>query len=92
MLDFHNHAYHANHLRNKLLKRFFFTAPACTGLKSEWISTMETKTQFPVDFGTVVEITCSDTDTVVEGSSEVTCIAETMFTLAQEPSCIIPGG
>ena len=69
------------------------TAPVCTGLKTEWTSsTIETTTQFPVDTGTVVEVACSDTDAVNEGSSEVTCTAGTDFTFTKEPSCShIPG-
>ena len=52
---------------------------------------METTTQFPVDPGTVVEVTCSYSDAVNEGSNEVTCTTGTDFTFSQEPSCSIPG-
>ncbi|KAL5255495.1 hypothetical protein ACHWQZ_G010913 [Mnemiopsis leidyi] len=65
-------------------------APICTGLKTEWTSTMETTTQFPVDPGTVVTVTCSNSDAVNVGSSEVTCTKETDFTFSTEPSCSIP--
>ena len=67
------------------------TAPICTGLKTEWTSTIKTRTQFPVDTGTVVEVTCSYSDAVNDGSSEVTCTAGTDFTFSEEPSCSIPG-
>ena len=52
---------------------------------------METTTQFPVDPGTVVEVTCSNSDAVFEGSSQVTCTIGTDFTFSEEPSCSIPG-
>ena len=52
---------------------------------------METTTQFPLDSGTVVEVTCSYSNAVNEGSSEVTCITGTVFTFSVEPSCSIPG-
>ena len=62
------------------------------GLKTEWTSTrIETTTQFPVDPGTVVEVTCTDADAVNKGSSEVTCKSDTSFTYVTEPSCEIPG-
>ena len=67
------------------------TAPVCTGLKTDWTSTIKTTTQFPVNPGTVVEVTCSDTDAVNEGSNQVTCTAGTDFTFSKEPSCSIPG-
>ena len=67
------------------------TAPVCTGLKTEWTSTIETTTQFPVIQGTVVEVTCSDTNAVNEGSNQVTCTVGTEFTFSEEPSCSIPG-
>ena len=63
----------------------------CTGLKTEWTSTIKTTTQFPVIQGTVVEVTCSHFDAVNEGSSEVTCTTGRDFTFAKEPSCSIPG-
>ena len=52
---------------------------------------METTTQFPVHQGTVVEVTCSYSDAVNEGDSEVTCTTGTDFTFSKEPSCSIPG-
>ena len=52
---------------------------------------METTTQFPVDQGTVVEVTCSYFDAVNEGSNRLTCISGTDFTFSKEPSCSIPG-
>ena len=52
---------------------------------------METKTEFPVSPGTVVEVTCSYSDAINEGSSQVTCITGTIFTFSEEPSCSIPG-
>ena len=67
-------------------------APYCTGLKTEWTSmTMETTTQFPVDTGTVVEVTCSNSEYVKKGSSELTCKTGKIFTFSVEPSCSIPG-
>ena len=63
----------------------------CTGLRTEWISTLETTTQFPVDPGTVVEVTCSETGAINTGSSEVTCTFDTYFTHQQEPNCVNPG-
>ena len=55
------------------------------------MSTLETTTQFPVDPGTVVEVTCSETGAINTGSSEVTCTFDTYFTYQQEPNCVIPG-
>ena len=52
---------------------------------------MKTTTQFPVNSGTVVELTCSYSDAVFEGSSEVTCTSGTDFTFSEEPNCKIPG-
>ena len=71
--------------------RIIITAPTpCTGLKTEWTSTIETTTHFPVDPGTVVEVTCSDTNAVLEGNS-ITCITGSIFAFTKEPSCSIPG-
>ena len=50
---------------------------------------MKTSTQFPVDSGTVVEVTCSYSDAVNEGSSEVTCTTGKIYTFSKEPSCTI---
>jgi len=46
---------------------------------------------FPEDPGTVVTVTCLDSDAVNVGSSEVTCTKGTDFTFLVEPSCSIPG-
>ncbi|KAL5263940.1 hypothetical protein ACHWQZ_G005132 [Mnemiopsis leidyi] len=62
--------------------------PGCTGLKAAWTGTMATTTKFPVDPGTVVEVTCSDTGTFNNGSSQVTCASATQFTYQIEPLCI----
>ena len=67
------------------------TAPDCTGLKTEWTSsTMETTTQFPVDPGTEMEVTCSHPDAVRAGSSSITCLGA-IFAFSEEPSCSLPG-
>ncbi|KAL5255425.1 hypothetical protein ACHWQZ_G010852 [Mnemiopsis leidyi] len=68
---------------------YYRAAPECTGLKTEWTSTIETTTQFPVLPGTVVTVTCSNSDAVNGGSSEVTCTKETDFTFSIEPSCLV---
>lgn len=68
-----------------------FVAPDCTGLKTEWTSTMKTSTQFPVNSGTTVGITCSNSDAVKGGSSKVTCASEAVYTFFEEPRCSIPG-
>ena len=60
----------------------------CTGLKAEWTSTIETAAKFPVDPGTVVKVTCSDSGALNRGSSEVTCTAETDFTYFKKPFCV----
>ena len=52
---------------------------------------MKTTTQFPVDTGIVVEVTCTEAHAVNEGDSEVTCTTGTDFTFTTEPSCSIPG-
>ena len=72
-------------------KSLTIAAPICTGLKTEWTSTIKTTTQFPADPGTVVEVTCSNSDAVNEGSSRVTCTIRTDFTFTAEPKCSIPG-
>ena len=59
----------------------------CTGLKPEWKTKMETTTQFPVVPGTVVEVTCSDAEAIIQGNKKVTCKSETQFTFLREPSC-----
>ena len=59
-----------------MMKGNIFTV-TCTGLKAEWTSTIETAAKFPVDPGTVVEVTCSDLGALNKGSNEVTCTAET---------------
>ena len=63
----------------------------CTGLNTEWTSTMKTTTVFPVDPGTVLGVTCTYPDAVNEGSSEVTCKSFSNFTYPTESSCEIPG-
>lgn len=67
------------------------TLPDCTGLKQKWKSTMQTITHFPITSGTSVEVTCSHSDAVIEGSKHVTCITGTVFTFSEEPSCLIQG-
>ena len=52
---------------------------------------MKTTTQFPVNPGTEVEVTCSYSDAVNLGSSEVACITGTAFTSSKEPSCSVAG-
>ena len=52
---------------------------------------MKTSTQFPVKPGTVVNVTCSYSYAVKEGSNEVTCTTEEAYTFSEEPSCSIPG-
>ncbi|KAL5249732.1 hypothetical protein ACHWQZ_G018528 [Mnemiopsis leidyi] len=64
----------------------------CPGLKTEWESKLDTTTQFPVNPGTVVEVTCSDSGAINTGSSEVTCTSGRLFTFQQEPNCSNPGG
>ncbi|KAL5263950.1 hypothetical protein ACHWQZ_G005141 [Mnemiopsis leidyi] len=61
--------------------------PGCTGLKAAWTGTMTTTAKFPVDPGTVVEVTCSDPGTFNNGSSQVTCVSGTEFTYRSEPHC-----
>ena len=60
----------------------------CTGLTAEWTSTIETAAIFPVDPGTVVEVTCSDSGALNRGSSEVTCTSGNVFTYSKEPFCV----
>ena len=60
----------------------------CTGLKAEWTSTIETAAKFPVDPGTVVKVTCSDFGALNRGSSDVTCMAGTVFSYSKEPVCV----
>ena len=38
-----------------------------------------------------MEVTCSDSDAVNGGSSQVTCTMGTDFTYSTDPSCSIPG-
>ncbi|KAL5251950.1 hypothetical protein ACHWQZ_G014927 [Mnemiopsis leidyi] len=61
--------------------------PGCTGLKAEWIETITTNTKFPVDPGTVVEVTCSESRAINNGSSQLTCASGTRFTFRIEPNC-----
>ena len=69
----------------------FIVQPDCTGLKTDWMSTLQTTTQFPVNPGTVVEVTCSETGAINTGSSEVTCTFDTYFTKQLSPSCSVLG-
>ncbi|KAL5253100.1 hypothetical protein ACHWQZ_G015760 [Mnemiopsis leidyi] len=69
---------------------YYRAAPDCTRLNTKWTSTIETTTMFPVDPGTVVTVTCSNSDAVNGGSSEVTCTKGTDFTFSIEPSCSDP--
>ena len=66
-------------------------ATGCTELKDEWRNTIATSTTFPVAQGTEVEVKCSDPGALNKGSSIVTCITQTQFTYAKEPSCSTPG-
>ncbi|KAL5250368.1 hypothetical protein ACHWQZ_G016193 [Mnemiopsis leidyi] len=61
----------------------------CTSLKTEWASTLKTTTDFPVELGTEVEVTCSNSGATNQGSSTVTCrgITGTDFTFVAEPIC-----
>ena len=52
---------------------------------------METTTQFPVDAGTLVSVTCSYSEAVLSGSSEVTCTTGRIYTFVTEPICPFPG-
>ena len=64
----------------------------CTGLNSEWTSTIKTTTtKFPVEPGTVVEVTCLYSGAVNKGSSQVTCTYYTDYSYDEEPKCEIPG-
>ena len=60
----------------------------CTGLETEWTSTIKSAAKFPVDPETVVEVTCSDSGALNRGSSGVTCTAGTVFTYSKEPFCV----
>ena len=57
-------------------------------MKAEWTSTIKTAAKFPVDPGTVVEVTCSDSGALNRGSSEVTCTWGNVFTYSKEPFCV----
>ena len=60
---------------------------SCTELSPEWKHT-ETDTQFPVDPGTEVEVTCSGEDRLNSGSSTATCVGGTNFeTVGLQPDC-----
>ena len=52
---------------------------------------IKTTTQFPVNPGTVVEVTCSDSEHVNKGSSRITCITGSIFAFSEEPICSLPG-
>ena len=60
----------------------------CTGLKTNWTSTMKTAAQFPVDSGTVVEVACSEDDTTLMGDRKVTCTLGRDFSYLNEPWCL----
>ena len=63
----------------------------CTGLNANLARTLTTTAQFPVDEGTLVEVTCSYREAVNKGSSEVTCVTWTNYTYETEPNCEIEG-
>ena len=50
-----------------------------------------TTTEFPVDPGTVVDVTCTYPEAVNKGSSQITCTHYTDYSYDVEPSCEIPG-
>ena len=52
---------------------------------------MKTTTQFPVNPGTAVEVTCSYPEAINLGSNEVTCKSETYYDFETEPNCEIEG-
>ena len=69
----------------------YFWSGGCTGLTDIWIRRIETAAEFPVDPGTVVEVTCSYPEAINEGSKEVTCISGESYNYEMEPSCKIAG-
>ena len=48
---------------------------------------MRITAEFPVDSGTVVEVTCADDDATLMGDTEVTCISERDYAFLNEPWC-----
>ena len=77
--------------QRKKVNWWILTEP-CTGLKTKWITTMETTAVFPVDPGTSVEVKCSDSRFSNAGSSKVICITRTEFIyLTGEPWCTTEG-
>ncbi|KAL5248076.1 hypothetical protein ACHWQZ_G017302 [Mnemiopsis leidyi] len=61
--------------------------PGCTGLKTNWTITLETTAQFPVDPGTVVEVSCIDDNVTLMGDRNVTCTLGRDFSYQSEPWC-----
>ena len=59
----------------------------CDGLKTEW-NYMETETQFPVDKGTKLTVSCTGSYKLV-GDSEITCNGndDFLYDSAKEPQC-----
>ena len=57
----------------------------CTGLPNE---SLQTTTTFPVDYGVVVTVYCSELGDSLEGADIITCIKETEFAFTvREPKC-----
>ena len=52
---------------------------------------METTANFPVNPGTLVEVTCSYPEAINVGSNVVTCLSETDYLFETEPNCEIKG-
>ena len=50
-----------------------------------------TSAQFPVDSGTVISVTCYNSDDYNKGSKEIVCITDTEFGYIDEPECVERG-
>ena len=60
----------------------------CTALPPD-IPDLRTPTQFPVDHGTEVTVTCDSSE--LRGDSVITCIDSTLFNFDEKPKCNIEG-
>ena len=57
----------------------------CSGLDSSW-DNLETTTQFPVNCGTTVTVSCGP-GYELKGDNQITCDRDTSFTYDTEPTC-----
>ena len=70
----------------KLCIKNTITVEQCTGFKATWTNIQLAESEFPVSKNTAVTIKCQE-DFYISGDTIVTCLRDTEFTFATEPTC-----